>query len=48
MPSIKYNTKDPDFINPEPLLEVLKQCLEREKIIKIRLPDLYYGKSLKE
>ena len=48
MLSVKYTMKDPDFINPEPSLEVLKQCLEQEKIMRIRLPDLYYRKNLKE
>jgi len=48
MPSVEYTIEDPDFINPEPLPEVLKRCLKREKIIRIRLPDLYYRKNLKE
>ena len=33
--SVKYTIKDIDFINPKPLLEVLKQCLKQEKIIRI-------------
>ncbi len=48
MPSVEYTMEDPDFINPEPSPEVLKRCLEREKIMRIWLPDLYYGKNLKE
>ena len=28
MLSVKYTIKDPNFINPKPLLEVLKQCLK--------------------
>ena len=35
MLSVKYTIEDPDFINPKPLLEVLKQCLKQEKIIRI-------------
>jgi hypothetical protein len=37
-----------DTIRPEPPYNVLKMSLDREKLLKVRTPDLYYSKSLKE
>jgi hypothetical protein len=48
MPSIEYIVEDSDLVDPEPLPEMLRQCLKREKIMKVRLPKLYYRKNLKE
>jgi hypothetical protein len=32
----------------EPLYNILKMYLDQEKLLKVRIPDLYYGKSLKK
>jgi hypothetical protein len=39
---------DLDTIRLELLYNVLKMSLDREKLLKVRIPDLYYSKSLKE
>jgi len=39
---------DLDTIRQEPPYNVLKMMLDREKLLKVRTPDLYRGKSLKE
>lgn len=39
---------DLDTIRQEPPYNVLKMHLDREKLLKVRAPDLYRGKSLKE
>ncbi len=39
---------DLDTIRPEPQYNVLKTYLDREKLLKVRAPDVYRGKSLKE
>lgn len=39
---------DLDTIRPEPPYKLLKMSLDREKLLKVRTPDLYRGKSLKE
>jgi hypothetical protein len=38
----------PDAIRPEPPFHILKNHLDREKLLKVRAPDVYRGKSLKE
>jgi hypothetical protein len=35
-------------IRLELLYNILKISLDREKLLKVRTPDLYYSKSLKE
>jgi hypothetical protein len=37
-----------DTIRQKLLYNVLKIYLDREKLFKVRIPDLYYRKSLKE
>jgi hypothetical protein len=37
-----------DTIRQEPLYNILKMYLDRENLLKVRMPDLYRGKSLKE
>jgi hypothetical protein len=47
-PNIMGFENNLDTIRQEPLYNVLKMILDREKLLKVRTPDLYRGKSLKE
>ena len=39
---------DHDVIVPEPTYEILKRNLEREKVLKVKIPEPYHGRSIKE
>ena len=48
IPDVMGFESDLDTIRPEPPYNVLKPYLDREKLLKVRAPDVYHGKSLKE
>jgi hypothetical protein len=45
---IETDPEDPDLVSIKPPYSVLRVHLDREKLLKVRMPNVYRGKNLKE
>jgi hypothetical protein len=47
-PTLDFGDEEQDTIREEPSYDVFKRSLDREKILKVKLPEAYTGKNIKE